>query len=481
MTRLKKIFFALVLFMAMFFVTSCNDTPAPSNSNVNKDISMSTITKSSAGLMSISVDSTNSKTEYFLGEKFDSTGLKVTATFVEYIDGQRVSTDVVCTSNITIDDSLVDMYVAGVYPVTVTYRKGVQTQTTTYTIKVRSNILGVSNVKYIGGLDVKLTNKAGKEIQTVDTLLFSDYYFNPTFTIKYYQNEQPYNGGANDIEIDVDKLEITGLDQVNVNKAGSYLVRFVYTGPKVVIDGKEYENKVSTFVVFNVYDRVTKISFYAGETEFGASINDFTYSDWYLEVTREVSGEKITKYNPSIFTISGVNQYVAGYQNATISHNENGVSTVVEIKVTPSANVKLATNFESGFEAYTANNSAVGTYTLDNGGFVKAKLSKIAAGSSLSNADVSFTHKVTIKSSDWIEVTLDKAATVIVYFTTTGTDSRNLFYLDEESGEYLAYAESTEDTKMISKLTITFDKAGSYRFNTESSGIYLYGVVIGYI
>ena len=478
MTRLKKFFFALVLFMSLFIVASCSDS---NNSNVNKDISMSTITKSSAGLMSIRVDSTNSKTEYFLGEKFDSTGLKVIATFVEYINDERVSTEVECLSNVTIDDSLVDMYIAGTYPVTVTYRKGVQTKSTTYSIRVKSNILGVSYVKYVGGLDVKLTNKAGKEIQTVDTLLNSEYYFNPTFTIKYYQNEQPYNGGANDIEIDVDNLEVTGLDQVNIKKAGSYLVRFVYTGPKVVIDGKEYENKVSTFVVFNVYDRVTKISFYSGETNFAASINDFTYSDWYFTVTREVSGDKFTKYNPEIFTITGVNQYVAGYQTAVISHNENGTSTEVEIKVSPSSNVKLATNFDPGFEAYTANNSTVGTYTLDASGFVKAKLSKIATGSALSNADVSFTHKVTIKSSDWIEVNLEKAATVIVYFTTTGTDSRNLFHLDEESGEYLAYAESTEDTKMISKLTITFDKAGSYRFNTESSGIYLYGVVIGYI
>ena len=78
MTRLKKFFFALTVLATMFTIAACNTsnvpsspstgtnvpseptgTETPSEPEVNKDINMSNITKSSAGLMSIRIDSSN--------------------------------------------------------------------------------------------------------------------------------------------------------------------------------------------------------------------------------------------------------------------------------------------------------------------------------------------------------------------------------------------------------------------------------------
>lgn len=493
MRKYKKLGF-LMLFLSLFVIlTSCvsnnNKTsstkPAgsvPTGTTTGAPsypvIDMNDVTKDTAGLTSITIDSSKAKTSYFVGEKIDTAGLIVTARFVDYVDGIRVTEDKDCSDKVSIDTSFVNMYAPGVYPVVVTYRKDTQSRSATYNIEIKSDILGVSGVRYIGGLDVTLKDKSGKEVETVDTQLQQNYYFNPTFTVKYYQSEKPYENGAHDFEIDQSMLKVEGLDKVNINKAGTYLVRFTYTGPQIEIDGVKYDNSVSTFVVFNVFDRVTKIELNMGETEFDASINPFTYSDWIFVVTREISGEKYVKYNPDTFTITGVNQYVAGFQTAVVTHNENGVSTEIEIKINPSSAVVVATDYTAALEQYEATKEA-GVYQLDTKGIVSGKIDKIAAASSIINAEVSFSCKVTLKDSGYLDVNLEKPGSIIIYFTTTGADVRNLVYINEE-GETLAYVESPGETNQVAALRISFDKAGTYRFTTESTGVYIYGVIVGY-
>lgn len=505
MRKLNKLGFFAVFLSLFFTLFSCNSTSSdsktstPSTNTVapttvptvapttstttptvtNPIIDMGDISKNTAGLMSITIDTSNAKTSYFVGETIDTSNLVVTARFVDYDDeGNRLIEDVDCSNNVTIDTSEVNMYAPGIYPVTVTYRKDTQSRSNTYKIEVKSDVLGVSGEKYIGGITVELKDSNGNVIDTIDTLMNQNYYFNPTFTIKYYQSEQPYNNGSDDFVIDQSKLTVEGLENVNINKAGSYLVRFTYAGPKINVNGVEYDNTVSTFVIFNVFDRVTKIELYMGSTEFDASIDEFTYSDWFFKVTREVSGSKTVKYKPETFTISGINQYVAGYQTATVVHNENGTSTTVDIKVNPSSKVVLATDYNEALEQYNATKEA-GFYQLDTKGIASGKFDKIAEKSSITNAEIAFTCKVTMKESGYLDVKLDNPGTIIIYFTTTGTDARNLVYINEE-GDTLAYVESPEETNKVAKLTISFDKAGTYRFTTESSGVYIYGVIVGY-
>lgn len=489
MKKFKNLSFLMILLTLLLLVTSCDSnnnstttTPSssPTQTPAKTDIDLSEIAYDSAGLMSITIDSSNAKTSYYVGDELDTSGLYVTARFVSFdADGNRITRDDVVSDKITIDTSEVNMYLPGTYPVIVTYRKDVQSRSSTYNINVYSDVLGTSGQKYVGGLQVSLTDKNNNPIDTVDTLLKSDYYFNPKFVVKYYASEKPYNNGADDFEVSMSDLKVEGLDKVDINTAGTYLVRFSYVGPTASVNGQTIENVVSTFVIFNVFDRVTKIEYYMGTTTYDASINDFTYNDWFFTVTREVSGNKTIKYKPETFTISGINQYVAGNQTATIVHNENGTSTTVPVTIKPSNNVLVLTNLTAGFDAYTNNGNAGTTAVVDHKGLVTAKFDKVATASAILNAEVSFNYKITIKETGYIDVKLEKAGTIIIYFTTTGTDARNLVYYNAD-GDTVAFVESPSETNKVAKLSISFDEAGTYRFNTESSGIYLYGVIVGY-
>ena len=66
-------------------------------------IDMNDVTKDTAGLTSITIDSSKAKTSYFVGEKIDTAGLIVTARFVDYVDGIRVTEDKDCSNKVSID------------------------------------------------------------------------------------------------------------------------------------------------------------------------------------------------------------------------------------------------------------------------------------------------------------------------------------------------------------------------------------------
>ena len=68
-------------------------------------------------LSSISIDTTNVKTSYYIGEKFSTEGLVVKSNWISYVDGTPQNAGSEEVKDYTVDTSDVNMSVMGSYPV----------------------------------------------------------------------------------------------------------------------------------------------------------------------------------------------------------------------------------------------------------------------------------------------------------------------------------------------------------------------------
>ena len=118
----------------------------------NPDIDMTVSYLSEYTFRSISADTKNVKTHYYIGESFDATGLVVNALYSKFIDGNAVTkTNEVTNYYYSLYD--VDLTKVCIYQVKITYREGAIVKTTTYNVTVTSSALDDLDVEYLVGIE----------------------------------------------------------------------------------------------------------------------------------------------------------------------------------------------------------------------------------------------------------------------------------------------------------------------------------------
>ncbi len=208
----------------------------------NVDIDMNTKVTSDRSLSSISADTTNLKTHYYIGESFDATGLVVKANYVEFVDGSAVpSSEIITGYYYSLDE--VDFSKVGTYPVNITYRTGATIKKTIFNINVTTSELDDLNVEYLVGIEptdsIISINKNSKLILSEKN--FKMHYFNAGKETKL-------------LDMTSEEYELLTIDTSNVktNKTGQYVVSYYYNASVVDKENKIHNYKLTGFIVVNV-------------------------------------------------------------------------------------------------------------------------------------------------------------------------------------------------------------------------------------
>ena len=149
---MKKYTFLLIPFIAVAACSSNGDTttttpttPSVTNTENYPDVTLiGTSGDYKEIYSSFTINTDNVKKIFYLGDSFETAGLKVFRNYLLYDKDTLKQVDLPAnqyeTTEYSIDSTEVDMNTVGIYPVYVTCRVGTATNTQTYNIEVRSSI-----------------------------------------------------------------------------------------------------------------------------------------------------------------------------------------------------------------------------------------------------------------------------------------------------------------------------------------------------
>lgn len=197
-------------------------------------------------LSSISIDTTNGKTKYYVGEKFTTEGLVVKANYVQLVDGSNQGSSSEINSYFY-DLNDVDMNKEGTYTVEFKYREGDKVMTAPLTITVSHSYLADLGIEYLAGLEPVETVIEIAKGSTFDAKKVA------TFKKKYMQGTDK---GVVETKVedmtaaDVESLKVES--SVNTAKAGKYTVYYSYDASVTLEDKTVYNYTLKSFVVIIV-------------------------------------------------------------------------------------------------------------------------------------------------------------------------------------------------------------------------------------
>lgn len=246
---MKKIFkLGLTALSAVFAVSlmGCKDETLDKVVDYSdyEDIDMEAAAASGSTLSSISLDTSNAKTNYYVGEDFTVDGLVVKANYVEYVDGKPQSSTKEVKSYFYDTDDL-DMSKAGTYPVEFTYREADVIKTAILNVKVTPSYLADLGVEYLAGLEPTQTIIEVAKNSTFDAKSAV------TFKKKYMKGteEGVVEGKVEDMSSDDISALVVDQSQLNLAKAGKYIVKYTFSASVTRSDNSVYNYDLSSFVV----------------------------------------------------------------------------------------------------------------------------------------------------------------------------------------------------------------------------------------
>lgn len=509
--KFKVVFLSVLALMFTLTAVSCNNNKAPERTGITDDDESFTTAKANVSedgfnfdtaiLSSIDIDVSKARTTFFLGESFSSEGVVVKANFLASVDGERKS-ESFTTTDFSIDTSEVDMYNIGTYPVEVTYRYKAIVNKKTYNVNVISSELAASGEEYVGGIDVKYNGDLEYTIDLGQT-------FNPAldkFTViehDFVGYEEVKSKSVTTNKYSTDGSTPVKIDASAVNSAvrGDYVVKVEYTPDEVVVDGKTLNYKVKAFIIVHVIDPITRVEFVSGTTTFAATAGNFDYSDWTFRVTRKNSGVANVNYNNKDFTVTNIVPFVTGTQEAIILYMDFNIAVRLNLVISESDTHNITTGniYSVVYDEEKEANVCTGKVwkediktsdkdvALDDSGIFKINKPSAYATDRLNSAGMSkdfygslyFGHRPTIKGNDsYVSVKMDNPGILVIYAASTGTSQRDVCVYDApNSGNEIAL-EYVPDTKAITQIEVTIEKAGTYYIQSFEGGIYLHALVV---
>ena len=494
-------------------------------------------------LSSILVETTNAKTLFYLNDTFSNEGLKVKVTYFEYTNGRRTGVRSEYTENYSIDSSAFDSNVVGTYEILVTFRYGASTAHSKYTVEVKSSVIeSTNNISYLAGANIKFNENTvysgttGIHGELLEDRFVNSMFIRDTYTFSTKHLEISYItktiDGTGKVTVEEHPVKGKNMDSVlaaaggvceqniDMMKKGIYPVKVTFTGDPIVIDGVEYENKATSFVLVEVKNpavAVEKTS--TGDTTFSAQVDDLDLSNWRFKITRvdgsgqEYGSEEDVPYDSTLMSVTGISQYRSGEQTAKVILKEKNGSTFIEtsftINVNPSEthNIIIGNNGEYKDEEdqplYWTDDTRVEAGTDANGEtlyrltddsdaynpfYASKEVSVVKKTKPGTYGALTFENYHAIADNkDYLEVRLDKAGILAIFASTTGkigSGTREYFIwkVGDDGKEEVVdfdYQLLVDDNPDQPVRSIANLEEGTYRIRRGvDGGIYVWGLVL---
>lgn len=408
-------------------------------------------------LESVSVDASNAKTEYFVGEEFSSEGLVVTVSFSD-------STKVTCETNeYTVDSSAFKNDAAGVYTIRVSCTFDDVTKDDSYSVTVTAlpEFEGLE-VTFVEGTQDTYTLTADTTKVEIDTT---------KIVVKEVNDDGTVGGVITDYTAKLFKgqEEITLTDGKAMVEAGAYAI-WVEKASEVSSFNR------TGFVLVYVNDRMTGFEFKEGTLSQPAGIdvisNTWKFTATYVTgATKEISAEECA-FAADTFTV-GSNSVVVTYTDYDAKGNYETLTAKVDY--TTLYPFGKTFSYKYSFGAILDGEDGVNLTQRDLTG-VNAFLKLY--DTTASDADKNFVMYKSEAGTLEIRgiafyVTFYGTGTITIGFASTGGSNESSVGLMDSNGKYIATdtpgikEHSTANTYIVkstatTELTFTITKPGTY-------------------
>lgn len=462
MRKIKKLGILAVGFGIVAGLAACEEQPNYPLIDMTEDIVVDDFE-----LQSIIIDTTNAKTNFYLGDEFTSEGIVVKATYSRPINSEETEEKEVICDRYTVNSDFVKMGETGTYTVTVTYRDGIAKASNTYYVHVRSSFLPSSGVEYLAGIESSVKRievTQGQEFKLPTT----------TITATYMKGEDiTRTTTVPNAALTIDS------SSVNTNKKGTYTITYTLKS-KVTVNGVEHEFYESTFIIVDVLNAVESISFKEGTLTQAASVKGLDFSDWKFTLDLEIGDNMVIPFDEETFTITGVNTLVAGTYDCVVTYEdaEDKVKTNVTVTITEPQNeaivqllsfgdvamgVTSRTRFGEGYYFYGGPNTDVEVKSKEADGLTFNTRFKLNGAGSTANR--------------FFEVYMPNAGTIVLYYETSSVGTERILNFMDSSGSVIdQYATATSPAKAV----IDVNEGGTYYFASQSGGMNIWACIIAY-
>ena len=482
-------------------------------------------------LSSIILDTTNAKTTFYLGEEFTTEGLTVNARYLKYENKKVVGKVDVPIDDYSIDASDVNIYKAGTYSVTVSYRVGTVPKTNTYKVTVKNNKYeGTPNAVYLSGIDIAWSDAMQADetfCETNDTTLTVYVNSDPQATedLKAKLTTSAFNATvyitANDATgsptISSTKQwnkatfnPVVDCSSVNLAVPGVYMVKLTLTRT-ITVDGEAITVPVTGFVLISVRDVISSASYAGYYNENGelvengvidipSSIDPIDYSDLAYKL-QYYSGSKIVRVGdyPDLFnfSINVISPYKLGTSNVTVKLTEanlNGVYPTAQCDINIVDSGKTFTvynakdendfvgvvNYDEATQKYTdATIGATEQPISIDGNVVAANVAGHNAAVNVDGLSLSYRLKIT-KSTGYVKVKTTGKGIIRFYadFGSTGN-----IIVANSKGETLYTSETkagNNGSKIEEIVTLNCEANDEFVVKSSAGTCYLFGIAIQY-
>ncbi len=462
---MKKLITGLLTLLCLFCFVACKDT------NVNDGSGNGTGGEETPvkELTSIVLDETNVQKSFYIGDEFNSNGLKVVANYSD-------NTTIDLTKDCVIDSSDFNNEYVGVYTIDVYYQTDAMFKRLSYEVEVKE-IIPELTVKYVVGLDLvspeKTEYNATEKLDLTGMVVKAVYSDNSTKELT--------------------NTEYT-LSEVDMNTPNEHAEVVVSYSETYTLGERSQKLTVKNSIVIKISDVLQGIE---------VNPNGLTEATQYEEI--DISGWTITgkylsgidrKIDNSLVTIEYDKNQV-GQQNLVVSYTENNITKTAQVTI----NVNESTSTVSEELFFTADDLTTGSYTAnttwtDSLGtssiitIVAASDGKVAVDGNKKTADddgTTFTQRLKLGGSakeNTNNVVLDlasyagKQVTITVYCLSgsSSADRKLTLWLSEVKGQEIGtYAAPGSGVKAQS---LVVDGGNTYVLGSPSSGVNIYGIRI---
>ena len=501
--KISKILGVIALGVLGLSLAACSNGNNSTSEDKEFEFFTDETTSSGYSLSSITVDTTNARTTFYIGEEFSTEGLKVSANYRKMVDGSWQSKQSEL-AKYSVDSSAFDSSAIGSYDIVVGYREGDIITSTIYKVNVSPSVYDnlAEGSTYVAGIKATFVDSGlyGKNNSYIREQYVKDAYrFDKTkLNFKLLTNKVLANKQIEQTESVISYVEISDSNiqsNVNYDKIGSYPIRITYKGEDITVGGKTYENKVSTFVLINVVNPVKKIEKVStGDTSFETSVSKVDLSAWQFKITRHVAedADEVVGFSSDIFKVTGISLLVAGNQTAYVEYmgeyegnTRPGVEVAVSVTQNPASNITIYSDlskfFVNGVEV-TENLDKTANIDLSNNEGVLLADNIKQANANKTYDGITFTRKITIQAaskSSCLRIVMPSAGKIVLYVASTGSGepSRPVLVKDAD-GEEVFSANTTQYNNPTDKFEIDVDQAGTYIVTAPGKDIYVFGVII---
>lgn len=463
MKKLSKVFLAAIALVGFGLLVSCNTTSKPN------DDEPPVLRKA---LDTIEVDTSSVKLEYYLGQTFESNGLKVQANYTN-----ETSEDV--SSSAVVNSENFDSTALGKYLIVVSYTYEGRVRTGSYTVEVKT-ILD-NNVKHLIGLNVNIP-QIGEGTEAKN----KEYTYNvgEDFDVSDVTFEAVYSDDTT-VSLAFDDVN-KNFESIDKTTAGYYSAVFSKT-ESYTVSGITQEVTVKNFVIITYVNAITDLTFKSGtvEFDFGTEFTEGTpmTADWVFEATY-ANGDKVDIRYGQFVSSGNVNTNLSGESTVVVSYTEMGVTKRCNVTVT----VKPDPNADQGLNAVLNANDLTPANPITEDIVVsyftiKAESKMRIDGNQPTKTfgDLSFNTRININGSYSsernIEITMPKAGTIRVIFSQGNAGRKMSLY---KGGALIEEGTSeTVDNATLVEQVFSVDEAGVYQIGCSVGGIYIWYIALG--